>query len=280
MTSKIINIKSIILATILAIVCIIRVNTNHESNGYSVGNTLEISKKIEQSENKTLKAILENGKYNPNTYKILEHPTLYPIELLELASKKSEVIDFVADYPNSIDNTNESISIEQDYEPGGIPLFIQWDKRWGYTNYGADFMAINGCGPTSLAMVAIGLTGNTNINPKVVADYSEANGYLVDGVGSKWSLMTEGAKEFGIVGREIPLSESSILKTLEKGQPIIATMAPGNFTTSGHYIVLTGVDSNGKIIVNDSDSKVKSKKTWDIDVFIKEAKNLWSFKAT
>lgn len=278
MNSKIINLKTIIIASILVAICIIRVNTNDEINAYSEEDILRISKEIEQSEDRTLKAILENGKYNPNTYKILEESTIYPIELLELASKKSETIDFVADYPNYIDNANEDISIEQEYNPGEIPLFIQWDKRWGYSNYGPDFMAINGCGPTSLAMVAVGLTGDTNINPKVVAEYSDANGYLVDGVGSKWSLMTEGAKEFGIVGTSIPISEYSILNTLEKGQPIIATMAPGNFTTSGHYIVLTGLDSNGKIIVNDSDSKVRSKKTWDIDVFLKEAKNLWSFK--
>lgn len=279
MTNKTISIKSIIIVTILAIAWTIKVDTNYEVNAYSEGNILEVSKKIEQSENKILKAILENGKYNPNTYKILENSNLYPNELLELASKKSEVIDFVADYPNYIDNKKKSISIEKDYKQGEIPLFIQWDRRWGYSNYGKNFMAINGCGPTSLAMVAVGLTGDKNINPKVIADYSEANGYLVDGIGSKWSLMTEGSKKFGVIGTEISLSKHSILKTLEKGQPIIASMAPGNFTTSGHYIVLTGVDNNGNIIVNDSDSKVRSKKTWDLDIFLKEAKNLWSFKA-
>lgn len=54
-------------------------------------------------------------------------------------------------------------------------------------------------------------------------------------------------------------------------------MGPGHFTTEGHYIVLTGVDSDGKIIVNDSDSKQRSSETWDVDVFLKEAKNLWAF---
>ncbi len=89
--------------------------------------------------------------------------------------------------------------------------------------------------------------------------------------------MTKGAANFGLKGKELPLSENSIITTLKKGQPIIASMGPGTFTTSGHFIVLTGVDSNNKIIVNDSDSKIKSKQAWDVDIFMKEAKNLWTF---
>lgn len=56
-------------------------------------------------------------------------------------------------------------------------------------------------------------------------------------------------------------------------------MGPGEFTSEGHFIVLAGIDENGKIIVNDSNSKINSSKKWDIDVFMKETKNLWSFEA-
>ncbi|MCC3867712.1 C39 family peptidase [Terrisporobacter mayombei] len=238
-----------------------------------------ISEKVKQSNDDVLKLILENGKNNPKAYKILENVQSYPRELLELASKKEEALNFVADYTDYKGYSKIKASVRKDYKKGEIPLFIQWDKRWGYEKYGSDFIAINGCGTTSIAMVAVGLTGNTNINPKVVADYSNDKGYLVEGVGTSWDLMTQGARKFGIAGREISLSEESILQTLRKGQPIIVSMGPGEFTTSGHYIVLTGVDSNNKIIVNDPDSKLKSKKTWDINIFLKEAKNLWAFKA-
>lgn len=237
-----------------------------------------ISEKVRQSNDNILKLILENGKNNPDAYKILDNPQSYPEELLELASKKQETLNFVADYTSYKGYSETKASIKKDYKQGEIPLFIQWDKRWGYEKYGSEFMAINGCGPTSVAMVAVGLTGNTNINPKVVADYSKNQGYLVDGVGTSWQLMTQGAQNFGIVGNEISLSEQSILQTLRQGQPIIASMGPGEFTTSGHYVVLTGVDSNNKIIVNDSDSKLRSEKTWDVNVFLNQAKNVWAFK--
>jgi len=253
------------------------------SNGYDQvainKNMEEISKKVKQSNDHVLKLILKNNKNNPNTYKILGNVDLYPRELLELASKKEEALNFVADYTDYKGYSEMKASVRKDYKKGKIPLFIQWDKRWGYEKYGSDFIAINGCGPTSLAMVAVGLTGNTKINPKVVADYSNDKGYLVKGVGTNWDLMTYGARNFKIAGREIPLSKESILQTLRKGQPIIVSMGPGEFTTAGHYIVLTGVDSNNKIIVNDPDSKLRSKKTWDINIFLKEAKGLWAFKA-
>ncbi|WMM23392.1 C39 family peptidase [Tissierella sp. MB52-C2] len=252
-------------------------NNKKDLNTNEYAEIEDIPKEVINSNDLTIQNLLKMSKNYPKTNKILRDLSLYPEELLELASQKEEVIDFVADYPNYEPYSNKKISIKKDYEGGKIPLFIQWDKRWGYEKYGSNFIAINGCGPTSLAMVIVGLTGNTDINPKVVADFSEQNGYLVEGVGTSWTLMTEGAKQFGINGKELPLSESVILSTLKKGQPIIASMEPGTFTTTGHFIVLTDVDNNNKIIVNDSDSRKRSKQTWDIDIFMKQTKNLWTF---
>ncbi|WLF68912.1 C39 family peptidase [Clostridium septicum] len=239
----------------------------------------KIPEEIKNSNDLMIQKLLQKANDNQKVAMMLSDIKSYPKQLLELASKKDEVIDFVANYPNHKKSKGENISIIKDYKKGEIPLFIQWDERWGYENYGSEFIAINGCGPTSLAMVAVGLTGNTHINPKVVSDSSEKNGYLVEGVGSDWKLMTEGAIEFGVNGRELPLSADAIISTLQSGQPIIASMAPGVFTTTGHYIVLTGVDSNNKIIVNDPDSKIKSKQAWDLDVFMRETDNLWAFTA-
>lgn len=238
-----------------------------------------ISAEMLSSTDPTIISLVEESKKYPKAKEILNNIKLYPESLLELAVKKPETIDFVSGYAeNSSKNSGSKISIKKDYKKGEIPLFLQWDERWGYDKYGSDFIALDGCGPTALAMVAVGLTGNTDINPKVVADFSYNNGYYLEGVGSQWSLMTDGASNFGLKGKEIPLSKEVIISTLKKGEPIIATMGPGVFTTQGHYIVLTGVTEDGKIIVNDSDSKERSNKTWDIDIFMKETKNLWKFR--
>ena len=247
--------------------------------GYTGYHSAKVPKEVKNSNDPVIQNLLKKVNNNPKVSMILSDINSYPRELIELASKKDETIDFVADYPNYNVSTNKVISIKKDYKKGQIPLFIQWDERWGYGKYGSDFIAINGCGPTALAMVAVGLTGDKDINPKVVAEFSEKNGYLVDGAGSSWTLMTEGAGHFGLSSKELPLNEDVIISTLKKGQPIIAIMGPGTFTSEGHYIVLTGVDRNNKIIVNDSNSKIKSSQTWDIDVFMNEAQNLWTFTA-
>lgn len=266
--------KYIILSILTSIVACI---THSMSEEYSYE---KLKSQLFNSNDINKEILVEKSKEYPKINQILNNINLYPISLINLLSNNIETIDFVANYPKYSEKaTTGDISIKEDYEKGQIPLFIQWDKRWGYDKYGDEFIAINGCGPTSLAMVAVGLTGNTDINPKVVADYSRKNGYLINGVGTRWSMMTEGAKHFGIIGTEINLSENNIISNLKKGDPIIASMGPGEFTSKGHFIVLTGVSSDGKIIVNDPNSKVRSEKTWDIDVFMKEAKNLWAFKA-
>lgn len=209
---------------------------------------------------------------------ILQNKDTYPEELVDLALKKEETIDFVYNYVKYKENEYKSeINIEKDYKKGEFPLFIQWDERWGYDLYGDTYMAINGCGPTSLAMVIVGLTGDTTINPKVIAEYSYDNNYYADNVGTKWTLMTEGVRAFGIQGEAIPLSKQEIIATLQKGQPIIASMKPGHFTNGGHFIVLTGITEEGEIMINDSDSKERSSITWDIDMIMKEVKGLWKF---
>lgn len=207
---------------------------------------------------------------------ILNNIDKYPNELLELLSKNTETVDFVYNYPkNSFKSNIKKISVKKYYTPGEIPLFLQWDKQWGYDKYGNEPMAISGCAPTTLAMVAVGLTGDTSINPLSVSEFASKNGHYVDGIGSSWSLISEGAKHFGLSAEELPLSKSSILSTLKAKNPIILTVGPGTFTSTGHFLVLTGITSDGKITINDPNSKLNSSKSWDIDVFLNETKNLW-----
>lgn len=230
-------------------------------------------------EDPTILSLINLAKDSPAAKDILAYLDFYPTELLELAANKPETIDFVAHYISHtfLDDTPHSISIEEDYATGEIPLFLQWDERWGYENYGNDFIAINGCGPTSLSMVLVGLTGDTTMHPKAIADFSFQNGYLVEGQGSSWTLMSEGAEQLGLTSEVLPLSKSVIYSKLKQGHPIIASMGPGDFTSAGHFIVLAGVTDNGKIIVNDSDSLLRSQKAWDLETIMSQTKNLWAF---
>lgn len=211
---------------------------------------------------------------NSKVRKVLKSPDRYPSELLEMLSLNEEAADFVLDYPKKKDR--EPADKIDHLTKGEIPSLLQWDERWGYTTYGSNLLAISGCGPTTLSMVASGLTGDDTLTPDRVAAYAQDNGYYVEGSGSSWSLMTEGCQHFGVIGQELPLSETRLFSELKSGHPIICSMRPGDFTTTGHFIVLTGI-KNDKIVVHDPNSKARSKKLWEYETLSHQINNLWSF---
>ena len=76
----------------------------------------------------------------------------YPQSLIDLYERNTEARQFVLDYKTKKDD-NVAIDVSADVNAGEIPLFLQWDERWGYRSYGGDFLAVTGCGPTALSMV-------------------------------------------------------------------------------------------------------------------------------
>lgn len=214
------------------------------------------------------------GMTNEKVREIMSRSEEYPDELLELLAGNEETVDFVLDYPEKKDSAPAETVGE--VEKGKIPLLLQWDERWGYAIYGDDMIAVNGCGPTAVAMIAAGLTGDNTITPYKVAQFSAENGYYAGDSGTSWTLMTEGARQFGIYGEELGLDEGGIYSALENGHPIICSMKPGDFTTTGHFIVLTGIE-DGRIRVNDPNSRIRSEKLWDYSTLEHQISNLWEF---
>ncbi|MCR4956361.1 MAG: C39 family peptidase [Lachnospiraceae bacterium] len=199
-----------------------------------------------------------------------------PKQLQELCEQNPETKEFVAHYKiNQIHP--KKLSIKKDVKKGTIAMFLQWDERWGYRHYGNDFMAINGCGPTCLSMVYSGLTGQTVYDPYTVAKKAEQEDFYVKGSGTSWDMMTTMAEEMGLIARVHQFEEHSILQDLKNGVPMIAILGPGDFTTEGHFIVLCGVDQNGKVIVHDPNSIKRSKQTWDLAQLMGQMRNLWSY---
>ena len=151
---------------------------------------------------------------------------------------------------------------------------MQWNPNWGYEIYGSSYLAVTGCGPTCLAMVGYYLTGNEEMLPHRVAQFAEANGYYEPGYGSSWTLISEGSQALGLYAQELPLVKSKMVEELEAGHPIILAMGEGDFTTTGHYIVMTGYE-NGMIRINDPNSIANSEKLWKYEDIEGQIRNLW-----
>jgi hypothetical protein len=219
------------------------------------------------------KSLYELSKYDKRIIKIIENQEAYPTVLLEMLSRNVDLIDYVLDY-NQMKNQVFTDNIGY-VEKGVYPLLLQYDKRWGYGKYGNSTVAVNGCGPTSIAMIIAGLTGKNEFTPYDIATYAEKKGYYQNG--TSWSFFTTGVKHFGIEGESLPLSKKKINEELNKNHPILLSMRPGDFTTTGHIILITGM-KDGKFIIHDPNSKERSNKLWSYETLEHQIKNLWAFK--
>lgn len=199
-----------------------------------------------------------------------------PYSLVEFGQKYPEAQGFVDDYPEK-GQEHHDIDLKDEVHEGEIPLFIQWDERWGYEIYGSDFLAITGCGPTCLSMVVCGLTGETDFDPLKAARFSEENGYYVPGTGTDWKLMTTGAEQKGLHAEPGVAEERYLREKLENGMPLICSMLPGDFTYTGHFIVMKGIDADGNVLVNDPNSRINSGKSWSIETLLPQINGIWSY---
>lgn len=152
-----------------------------------------------------------------------------------------------------------------------VVYYNQTDSRWGNLPYGrTGTIGSAGCGPTSLAMVVATFL-DRDITPVEVAQFAVANGYRVEGSGSRRTLMTNGAIHYGLQVESIGRDAAKLVEALKDGKLIIAIMNAGHFTSRGHFIVLRGVTADGKILVADSASYRRSNQEWDLRIIMGEA---------
>ena len=220
--------------------------------------------------------IFENNKIQNNQSMLddIMNSTQYPKQLQELALKNEEALEFVYDYPT--EHVKEhTIDLTEEASMDSVPLFVQWDKRWGYEKYSGNFFAASGCGPTTLSMVVVYLTHNRDASPLAVAKYSKKAGYSVDGSGSSWTLISEGCRHYGVKAKTVALDESRMKAELDAGHLIVVNVGPGDFTDTGHFMVITGYDDEG-FSINDPNSIEKSGKRWLFKNISSQIRAVWS----
>lgn len=197
----------------------------------------------------------------------------YPESLIQLLERNPETLDYVLNYP-LLHNKERTIDLSIYENSPTVPLFLQWDMQWGYKTYGDDVAGITACGPMCLSMATYYLTGDVAYSPDKIIEFAENNDYYSPGNGSSWTLISEGGVKLGFDVTEIPLDKDRIFKNLEVDNPIICVMGPGDFTTTGHFIVLTGLE-NGMLRVNDPNSVENSSKLWDYEQIKNQIRNIW-----
>lgn len=169
---------------------------------------------------------------------------------------------------------------ERNYTPGYIDLPYYYQFNYPNDPYSISTVARSGCGPSCLAMCVSGMTSIT-VEPPEVALWAGDNGfYCIDeegiGHGSYWSLIPRGAEHYGLTATGLKRSDKEgVVAALSAGYPVIEICGPGLFTRGGHFILLTGIDEQGNVRINDPGSKNRTYKitgqTYDIDTIMSNA---------
>lgn len=237
------------------------------------GSTLDNRRILEDAEveNMLFQLAIENG----DIAKIYADRENYPEELLTALAFNQEILAFVQGYPNA--DTKAAGGFTEEEKEQDFPLFLQWDSRWGYVPYGRSCIGLAGCGPTCLSMVIFSLTEDESATPDVLADYGMSHGYYVAGAGTDWSFMTDAAEEYGLSVNQLRLDETVMQQYLDLGYLLICSMGKGDFTRSGHFIVLYDYNEEG-FLVNDPNSQERSERNWDFDTLRWQIKNVWGYK--
>lgn len=154
---------------------------------------------------------------------------------------------------------------------GKIYYYNQCEEPYASHSYGGyGTMCGYGCGPTALAIVISSLYDKT-IDAIEVNDYLCSSGGC-SGDGTYHAAITSTAEHYGLNVNKTGDTQA-VIDALGTGDAlVIAIMCPGHFTTSGHFITLTGVTSDGKVTVADPASRSRST-DWDYNIVVEETCN-------
>ena len=169
---------------------------------------------------------------------------------IEAASEDPEAIDTVEETPEE-EIPEETEAPLPEYLK--VPLYFQTD--YPNTLYGAGTIATSGCSVTALAMVATYMTGHEYLPDELAY-------YFGGSAENNMQRLENGSKAL-----QLPFRKASnwhdTLNALHDGKiAIVLTEWDSLFTTTQHFIVLAGINEDGKIMVHDPNEENYSK--WDL----------------
>ena len=140
--------------------------------------------------------------------------------------------------------------------------YKQGDRRWGKVVYTAcgnknQTIANSGCGPTSTADI-MATWVNTKITPVEMCRYAVAHGFRTKSSGTAWGFFKSIANAYGFSKFVQTKSMATARAALKEGALVVASMGPGYWTKSGHYICLWKCDDT-YMYANDPASKTRKK---------------------
>ena len=180
--------------------------------------------------------------------------------LFKAASWKNYILGLGASggiYTSTIATGGDKISYET--VPGcvrEVVYYNQGEEPWASLSYGGSTIRTSGCGPTALAIVISTLTGE-QITPEMTAQYAMDTGGYVSGRGTSHAYPANAARNWGLSVERVRREQMNyVVAELKNGKLAVVICAENTISgSSGHFIVLTGVTSDGNITIADPGSR-------------------------
>ena len=159
---------------------------------------------------------------------------------------------------SNINNNTQSEPVTTD-----IINYSQKDPRWVNTKYNnsndtkKQTLGDSGCAPMSAAIVQSAYK-NKVADPVKIAKYSIDKGYKNVNGGTDIGFFGDYLSTQGIKSKEAK-SKDDIINSLKDNKPVILLgrqtkgNSPFNGSSKGHYVVATGINKDGSVIINDPD---------------------------
>lgn len=168
--------------------------------------------------------------------------------------------------------------------------YLQTDPRWGSLDYSAPgektTIAASGCGPTAMAMV-LATWADPSVTPKTECAWALAHGYKAPRQGTYYGYFEPAGARYGLrvtrlnyaslYGNATSAYHAQVKDALDRGELVIACMGPGNWTSSGHYVLVWGIQGD-TIYINDpaSTKAARTKGSWSL--FRQQVKYYWTIE--
>lgn len=216
----------------------------------------------------------------------------------EMYGIKGGSLDFTGSISGgTVDTEYQGLSAEEHKVPdngSNNPVVYFSQNEWNKKPFGGGTISSSGCSITSFAMVISYIKGlqagnpydeSNWIYPDAIADaiqakYGNYNHFYVEPAGQNGpALFPALAEIYGIHCRKI--NGSSIRSAVsQKGHVVIGAMNGGTeWTSKGHFIVVTGVAENGSLRVNDPNRRHadKSYQNYSQEYITSTSHGLWEF---
>lgn len=162
--------------------------------------------------------------------------------------------------------------------------YLQTDPRWKNIPYAvrgeSATIGGSGCGPTSMAMV-LATWADPGVTPATECAWALKNGYKAKGQGTFYAYFPPAAKRYGMVCRQLNFTNiygnngavyhEQAKTAVDRGDLVIACMGKGNWTSSGHFVLVWRIEGD-TVFINDPASTLARRTRGSYSLFKRQVK--------